>query len=134
MHRLKIYVSGPIADRPDANREEFVRAASLVRTAGAEPLLPHDIHPAHSGPCSPNSIVGSDGHSWSCHLRQDILQMLQCDGVVMLTGWEASHGARLEHTVAAACGLPVHYLSEYGSIRTSMGVHLFEKAREVAGA
>lgn len=134
MHRLKIYVSGPIAGRLNANREEFDSAAALVRMAGAEPLLPHDIYPDHLGVCPPSPITGSDGHTWSCHLRYDVAEMLQCDGVVMLPGWEASHGARLEHTVAAACGLPVHYLGEHGSIKTSLGVHLFESAREVAGA
>lgn len=134
MHRLKIYVSGPIAGRPEANRAEFESAADLVRWAGADPLLPHDIHPDHLGTCPPDPIVGGDGHTWPCHLRYDVAEMVKCDGVVMLPGWERSHGARLEHTVAAATGIPVHYLGEHGSIKTSSGSHLFEAVREVAGA
>lgn len=131
--RIRIYVSGPIANRPEANRREFDEAAMMVRVAGAEPLLPHNIHPDHLGKCVPDPIVGADGHTWPCHLKADLLAMLsECDGVVMLPGWERSHGARLEHQVAAAIGMPIHYMREFGALATSDGRHLFEMVRAAA--
>lgn len=133
MQRLKIYVSGPISGIPEANRSEFESAADLVRMAGADALIPHDVIPGHEGACPQDTTRGTSGHSWACHLRADLLAMLGCDGVVMVPGWEWSHGARLEHTVAAATGIPVHYLGEHGSIKTSSGSHLFEAVRDNAG-
>lgn len=126
MTSLTIYVSGPIAGRPDSNNAEFEEAYRLIRMAGANALLPRDIRPSHQGACPPDPIVGGDGHTWPCHLRADLTAMMTCDGVAMLAGWERSHGSRLEHTVAAAAGLPVFYFGEFGSIKTSTGRHLFE--------
>lgn len=133
MERLKIYVSGPISGIPEANRNEFEDAASLVREAGADALIPHHISPGHSGVCVPDGRYERSGHTYACHMRADVLAMLGCDGVVMLPGWEQSHGARLEHQVAAVCGLPVHYLGEFGTIKTSQGSHLFEATQEYSG-
>lgn len=134
MERLKAYISGPIAGIRDANISEFNDAASLVKAAGVEALIPHDIVPDHLGACPQDTIrSGQGGHSWACHLRYDLAAMLECDAVVMLPGWERSHGARIEHTVAAAVGIPIHYLGDFGSLRTSHGSHLFEAAREAVG-
>lgn len=122
---LKIYISGPIAGYPEANRPAFEHYARLVRVAGGDSVLPHDISPDHQGPCPRDAIAGADGHAWACHLRGDIIVMLQCDGVVMMPGWERSHGARMEHTVAASCGLPIHYfLGNSGLARNSDGFPL----------
>ena len=41
-------------------------------------------------------------------MRLSIKTMLGCDGVVVLSDWEGSKGAKLEHDVAIACGLHVH--------------------------
>jgi hypothetical protein len=132
VQRLRIYVSGPIAGKPEANRQEFDEAARLVRMAGGDPVVPHDIVPDHVGECPPDPIMGSDGHTWPCHLRYDLLEMLCCDGVVMLPGWERSHGSRLEHQVASVAALPVHYMGPFGSLITSTGKHLFEATGELA--
>jgi hypothetical protein len=122
---VKIYVSGPIAGRPEANRPMFEEYAHLVRMAGGDPVLPHDISPEHSGACPTDPLRGADGHSWSCHLRADIVQMLGCDGVVMMPGWERSHGARQEHNTAAACGMPIHYfMGDSGLAKDSQGYPL----------
>jgi hypothetical protein len=131
--RLRVYISGPISGLPEANYSEFADAAHLVQSAGCDPVIPHDVTPKHEGACVPDGRREPSGHTYACHLRADVLAMLSCDAVVMLPGWEPSHGARIEHTVAAACGLPIHYIGEFGSIKTSSGSHLFEAAREVAG-
>lgn len=129
---MRMYLSGPIAGRPNANKETFEHYAALVRMAGADPLLPSEVKPDHEGDCPPDPLKGADGHSWSCHLRADIQAMLQCDAVGMLPGWERSHGARLENTVAAASGLPVFYFTgEYLTARTSAGLPLQQHVDEV---
>ncbi len=42
---------------------------------------------------------------WLNCMRMDIARLVTCDAVYMLQGWEASRGARLEHTIAAGLGL-----------------------------
>lgn len=134
MNRLKIYLSGPISGKPDANYPEFNDAAALVRAAGADPLLPHDIMPDHLGRCIPDGpIQPHSRHTYACHMRADIIAMLGCDAVVMLPLWEQSPGARVEHMTAAACGVPIFYLGEHGSMKTSACSHLFEAVREANG-
>lgn len=133
MEMLKIYVSGPITGIPEANRQEFEDAAKMVQAAGAWPLIPHDIDPDHLGRCIPDGKREASGHTYPCHLRADVLVMLTCDAVLMLPGWEQSHGARQEHNIAAVCGVPIHYMGDFGSMRTSQGSHLFEAVREANG-
>ena len=37
------------------------------------------------------------------------LVLMQCGGIYMLSGWEYSPGARVEHAVAAEIGLQISY-------------------------
>jgi hypothetical protein len=46
------------------------------------------------------------------YMRHDIAELLQCDGIVMLEGWEFSDGALLEQTIAAQIGLVVQFDKE----------------------
>ena len=46
---------------------------------------------------------------WMAHMRTDIRNLLDCDYIYMLGGWETSKGAKLELDVASSCGLKVIY-------------------------
>lgn len=107
-----IYLSGPIAGKPDGNKELFgsARRYLLTRPGVEKVIIPHDITPwQHDGDCPPSYSHTLD-HTAACHLRADLQAMLGCDEVYLLPGWEHSVGARLELQVAAACGLPVRFL------------------------
>ena len=41
---------------------------------------------------------------WHEHMRADIRQLLDCEEIFMLDGWERSDGARLEWTIAFRLG------------------------------
>lgn len=99
---MKVYVSGAITglDRIVARRA-FTEAASALAAQGHEPVNPFDIPNPPGCPCI------SLRHDWACCLRKDIRVLVDCDAILMLPGWEASHGARLELTVASAVGLKV---------------------------
>jgi hypothetical protein len=101
---MKIYISGPIAGYP-AFREVFESAAIHLTHMGHEVVNPCDI-PAHEheGKC-PKGYATANGHSSACYLRTDLKGLLDCDAIFMMSGWEQSIGARLEHSVAAHCGL-----------------------------
>lgn len=106
---MKIYLSGGIA-AVEAPEVRFATYAGFVNAYYGVVVNPMNLHPDHPGTeCPPSVIKGADGHGWSCHLRVDLAEMLKCDAVAMLPGWEASHGARLEHQVAASCGIRIFY-------------------------
>ena len=46
---------------------------------------------------------------WEAHMAKDIIDLLQCEGIYMLQGWEDSQGARIEHAVAKELGKAVFY-------------------------
>jgi len=50
--------------------------------------------------------------SWEEYLRQDLQQMLTCDTIALLPGWEASKGAHLELHVAHRVGMNVVSVAE----------------------
>lgn len=88
-----IYLSGPMSGIPDHNRLAFRGAANLLRALGHTVLSPAEF---------PN-----DGKSWEECLRLDILFLLQCDHIVLLSGWEGSRGANLELRIAQNLGMEV---------------------------
>lgn len=105
---MRLYLSGPIAGVPD-HGVKFERLADLVRKLGHIPIDPRTI-PAECGDtCKASGQTMLGGHTWSCFLRYDLIGLLNCDGAVMMRGWENSQGARLEHSVAIAAGMPVWY-------------------------
>lgn len=48
---MRVYIAGPIAGKPNGNREKFQQAADLLVGLGYEPVNPHDIPANHEGPC-----------------------------------------------------------------------------------
>lgn len=92
--RPVLYVSGPVTGRPDGNRPAFEEAAHALRAAGYRTRIPHDDV--------------AEGTAWIPAMRTCLVSMLaQADGVALLSGWEASRGARLEALVARSLGMPV---------------------------
>ena len=110
-----VYVAGPIRGYENGNRPAFYAAQDLIKdTYGWRVTVPHDI-PAyhHDGPC-PHTHLGKpllSEHTDACYLRGDLIEMLQCDGIALLPGWEASAGARLEFSVASQCGMDIWHLN-----------------------
>lgn len=107
---MKVYISGPIARRPLAEaRASFESEAKRLTAMGYDSVNPFDVapHPACSCPDATGNAGAGDGHLWGCYLRGDLAALLDCDVILMLPGWAASHGARLELQVASAVGLQV---------------------------
>lgn len=91
----------------DYNHPEFNRVASLCRGAGYEVVNPAEL----------DEQAGDVGdHEWAFYLRRDIKVLADCDGIVLLQGWEHSRGARLEHHIASELGMeviPLHELDAF---------------------
>lgn len=93
---MRIYVAGPMTGHPELNFPAFHAAAATLRMLGHHVENPAEINPDQSA-------------EWLDCMRADIAQLVTCDAVYMLQGWEGSRGAQLEYAVAVGLGLKCIY-------------------------
>ena len=94
----RIYLAGPMTGMPEFNYPAFHAEAARLRQLGYHVENPAEINP--------------EGGSWSDCMRRDIPQLLTCDSLALLPGWDKSKGARLEYHVATELGMQVHTASQ----------------------
>lgn len=90
------YVAGPMTGYPDLNFPLFHATAAHWRALGW-----HVINPAE--------INIDPAAGWVACMRADIKQLVDCDTIVLLPGWQNSKGASLEHYIARQLGMNVIY-------------------------
>jgi nucleoside 2-deoxyribosyltransferase len=91
---MKVYLSGPMTGLPDSNFPAFRRYAARLRAEGFEVISPAELHVGDGGPLT-----------WEQYLRKDLRELLTCDAIALMPGWENSRGANLEAHVARALGM-----------------------------
>ena len=94
MARLRIYIAGPMTGLKDLNFPAFHGMAALLRNAGHDVVNPAEINPDTS-------------MSWHACMRRDIAELVTCDAIYLLDGWQDSKGATLEHHIAERLGLDI---------------------------
>lgn len=113
---MKIYLSGPISGlTPSEYHENFEKAEEYIKANGHEPLSPLNVKACKEESCQKKPEYKESGeylHSWECYLKYDLLAMLECEGIIMLPGWESSKGATLEHETAQKAGMMVFLMHE----------------------
>ena len=92
---MRLYIAGPMTGLPEFNFPAFDAAEDVIRAAGFDTR-----NPARHG-------AGDPGQTWADYMRRDIPDLLACDGIALLPGWENSRGARLEVYIADALGMPI---------------------------
>jgi hypothetical protein len=102
----RVYISGPMTGLPEYNFPAFTTAAERLRMMGHEVVSPHEV--GHDDNGAPGSIL------WSAYIRRDLVEMLTCDAIHLLPGWENSRGATLELYVATQVGMTVHIYEDRG--------------------
>lgn len=91
----RTYIAGPMSGLTDDNYPAFHAAASVMRALGYTVENPAE----NEKPCL--------DPQWSDWMRVALTQMLRCDSIVLLPGWDKSRGATLEKHVAEALGMKV---------------------------
>lgn len=89
-----IYIAGKMTGLPDFNYPAFHAEAARLRAMGFEVLNPAE---------NPEPPCGT----WAGYMRLAIAQLVQCDAVRLLPGWEDSSGARLEENIAMRLGMTI---------------------------
>lgn len=103
MTRLRIYVAGPMSNLPGLNFGAFHAAAARLRDLG------HDV-------VNPAEINVDPSAGWATCMRADLAQLVTCNGIALLPGWERSRGARLERYVAGELGMRVMLVDEVQAV------------------
>lgn len=95
----KMYISGSVTNDP-CYRQKFKEAEKFLRKHGIACV---------------NPVKGEkEGKPWDWYLRRDLIKLVRCSSIVLLSDWHTSKGAKLEKQVAESLGL---YVVAYDSLR-----------------
>lgn len=89
----KVYLSGPISG-VEGYEKHFRRAEEQLAASDWQV-----INPAKNHGCE----------TYKEYMDMALFQLMQCDTIYMLAGWQNSNGAQLEHRYAELCGLRIMY-------------------------
>lgn len=87
-----IYISGPMTDLTNFNREAFWLTEMAINQMGYST-------------CSPAHWMKDRDYDW--YMREDFALVMKCDGVFALKGYKESKGAMAEVTMARMINLLV---------------------------
>ena len=115
---------------PQFNIPAFAHAAEDMRDMGFNIVVPYELDDPYTKSCllaSSDGSVGSDhtGRTFIDYLARDLKVLAdECDGIILLPGWDDSKGARLEAYTALLLGKPIALYSG--------GVVYWHRERDVA--
>jgi hypothetical protein len=89
---MKYYISGKITGNEKDAFAHFERAEKFLQERG------HDT-------VNPMKLPHNHGKVWSDYMLEDIVALMECDGILMLNNWTESKGAKIEFNIAAAIEL-----------------------------
>lgn len=91
---MKVYISGKITGNESEAPALFGKAETHLILLGNDVINPMDLPHAHD-------------KSWESYMKEDLIAMLKCDAIFMLTGWRKSRGARMEYNIARQMKLKI---------------------------
>lgn len=114
-----LYLAGPMSGIPDHNFPMFDRVAGLLRDLGHTVVSPADVNRNHGYNETNDAFVAGeiDKAEYAKLFKLDVQEILGCEGMVMLPGWIASRGAKLEFALARMIGMPCYrYSFDFGEL------------------
>lgn len=109
---MKIYLGGPMRGIPLYNFPAFDAAAAKMRENGDVVISPADLdREAGFDPL----VNDKEWTKWTKEeiaevILRDVVALATCDRLVLLPGWEHSHGVAMEMAVARMLSIPVFKL------------------------
>ena len=88
---MLVYVAGPMAGRPNLNRDTFAKVAQKLRQRGHSVFNP--------------AAANLEGMPLSKIMAYVLGQLCECEAIALLPGWWRSGGARIEFLLALYLGL-----------------------------
>lgn len=87
---MKVYIAGKITGNPDYINQ-FAEAEEELKASGHTVLNP----------------VKNKGFSYKEYIDMGLCELMKCDGIYLLDGWQESSGARLEFLYAMVTDMVV---------------------------
>lgn len=87
---MKIYIAGAITNNPN-HKQQFAEAEKHLISQGHAVVNP----------------VKNDGFTYREYIDMGLCQLMRCDAIYLLPGWEKSVGANLEYHYSVATGLKI---------------------------
>lgn len=93
----RVYIAGKVTGLDiDEYRKNFAEAVEFAKLYfGVEVVNP--------------ILLGGEEYTWQENMKFCIAELMKCDTVVFIPGWETSRGAQLEYKIAKELG---YYLGE----------------------
>lgn len=116
---MRVYIAGPMRGIPYYNFDSFDQAAAMLRERGWDVFSPADADRAKG--FDPSGLPPD--HDWSKPMKgmdlnavilEDVSELLACDAIWLLPGWERSPGAVSEASVARWAGKRIMSLETEG--------------------
>ncbi len=111
---MQFYLAGRMTGLPDYNFQAFNDACSFLRNVMKLDIKsPHEIDHGET-PETRGSLP------YTAYIKAGLKLLLECDAIILMSGWELSQGCLTELVVARAAGLQVFFLdSDTGVLTTS---------------
>lgn len=95
---MTTYIAGGMTGLPQNNYPAFFSAEEMLVNRGEEVENP-----------AINTAIGEGDTLWIRYMYMGLKQLLNCDKIYLLKGWEYSEGARLEFQIACALKMKVEF-------------------------
>lgn len=92
INKNSVYIAGPMTGKPDLNFPAFRKAAKELRSQGYLAVNPAELEPNQSA-------------TWQDCMRKDIAELVKCEFIYLLPGWQESRGATTEMFIAQRLGI-----------------------------
>ena len=105
-----VYLSGPITGKPNLNIEEFEKYEQKFKNLNYIVVNPHKLFTKDEidsieYKLEQKEITFEEYHAYL--MRRDIKEMMSCDFVGLLNGYENSKGANIEVYIARNINMPI---------------------------
>jgi hypothetical protein len=112
---MRLYLAGPMTSIPQFNFPEFDRWAKDLRSAGFDVISPHesddeDVQAAAWRSKSGNMLdlpPSKEGSDRKLTMLKNTTDILSCEGMALLPGWNRSPGSIHEIAIATRLQIPV---------------------------
>ena len=110
---IRVYLAGPMRGYDKWNFPRFDEATEQLRHKGFDVVNPADLDRTIG--VNENTTTLPENFIYDA-LRRDFTEILKCNGIVFLEGWEKSTGARAEARVGLDIGLKFWEIGPRGGL------------------
>ncbi len=105
----RAYLAGPMTGYAEHNFPAFTSNSKWLRNHGYEVVNPAELEALETGPRK----------EWAYYLKRDIRELLTCNAIAVMPGWENSPGATLEVYIGWRLGFSIFKAEDFTLVDVS---------------